>query len=106
MDVVKQNIKADDLRALVGSPITAKHLGGLIYELKSGGATLVSYEQTARVVAGDKSVGRWSGTASLAIGITMLLWSVAAKRRALCLPATLQRAVHATVRILPTFQEL
>jgi hypothetical protein len=79
LDLVRQDVKPAEVRALVGKTIAAKQLDGLIYELKSGDATLISYAQTARIVAGDKAVVRWSGLTSLAIGAVLFFWSAASK---------------------------
>jgi hypothetical protein len=81
LDLVKQDIRPDAVRALVGKTVAAKHFDGLIYELKSGDATLISYSQTANIVATDKSVVRRSGFTGLAIGAVLFFWSAAAKRR-------------------------
>jgi hypothetical protein len=81
LDLLKQTVKSADVRALVGKAVEARHFDGLIYELKSGDATLISYAQTARIVAADKSVVRWSGFTSLAIGAVLFFWSAASKPR-------------------------
>jgi hypothetical protein len=75
LDVVKQNVRPDDLRALVGRTITALHDGSLIYELRSEQALLFTYDDTSRVVAQEANAFYWSGFVSLGLGLALAAWT-------------------------------
>ena len=75
LDVVKQNARPDDMRALVGQTITALHDGGLIYELRSEQGLLFTYDDTSRVVGQEAKAFYWSGFISVALGLVLAAWT-------------------------------
>ena len=81
LHVVKQQVEADELRALVGHRVTALHHGGLVYELRSDRGILFTFSDTVPIVAQKGTAFYWSGVASLAMGL-LLLSAQITKRRA------------------------
>jgi hypothetical protein len=75
LDVVKQNVRPDDVRALVGRTITALHDGSLIYELRSEQQLLFTYDDTSRIVAQEAKAFYWSGAISLGLGLVLAAWT-------------------------------
>jgi hypothetical protein len=75
LNVVKQNVRSDDMRALVGRTITALHDGSLIYELRSEQGVLFTYADTSRVVGQEAKAFYWSGFVSLALGLALAAWA-------------------------------
>jgi hypothetical protein len=75
LDVVKQSVRPDDMRALVGRTITALHDGSLIYELRSEQGLLFTYDDTSRVVAQEAKAFYWSGFVSLGLGLALAAWA-------------------------------
>ena len=80
LHLVKQHVKADELRALVGHRVTALHHGGLVYELRSDRGILFTFSDPVPIVAQKGTEFYWPGLASLAIGL-LALGSIT-KRRA------------------------
>ena len=81
LHVVKQHVKADELRALVVHRVTALHHGALVYELRSDRGMLLASSDTVPIVAQKGTALYWSGVASLAMGL-LLLSAQITKRRA------------------------
>ena len=73
LHVVKKHVKPDDLRALVGHRVSALHHGGLVYELRSEQGILFTFNDTVPIAAPEGPALYWSGIASLAVGLLLLL---------------------------------
>ena len=81
LQIVKQAVPPDVVRSLVNKEITAAHDGTLIYELRSGGATLFTYEDAAAMVEQERAGFAWAGYACLAIGLLLAAWAHFTGRR-------------------------
>lgn len=74
LDVVKQYVTRDDMRALVGKDVEVLHDGELIYELKSGGRKYFGYEDVANMVRFEMQLLRDVGIICGIAGVALLGW--------------------------------
>ena len=81
LHVVRQHVKANDLRALVGHRVSAMHHNGLVYELRSEQGILFTFGDIVQSLPRRATAFYWSGIASLAMGL-LLFSAQIAKRRA------------------------
>jgi hypothetical protein len=81
LQIVKQAVAPDVVRGLVNKEVTATHDGTLIYELRSGGATLFGYDDAATMVVQQRAALVWPGYASLTIGLLLAAWAHFTGRR-------------------------
>jgi hypothetical protein len=81
LQIVKQAVTPDAVRGLVNKEVTATHDGTLIYELRSGGTTLFSYDDAATMVVQQREALVWPGYACLAIGLLLAAWAHFTGRR-------------------------
>ena len=83
LQIVKQAVPPDVVRGLVNKEITAAHDGTLIYELRSGAATLFTYDDAAAMVEQERAGFAWSAYACLALGLLLAAWAHFTGRRLL-----------------------
>jgi hypothetical protein len=74
LQIVRQAVPPDIVRSLVNKEVTAAHDGALIYELRSGGATLFT-DDAAAMVEQERAGFAWAGYACLILGLLLAAWA-------------------------------